>query len=104
MFCPEAVKWETYVMNRSPTLLVKNITPEEAWSDMKPTVKHFRVFGCLAFVHVPYVNRKKLDSKSTKCVLLGVSEESKAYKLYDPASKKIIVSRYVVFEESKSWD
>jgi hypothetical protein len=104
MFWLEAVKWATYVLNRSPTLSVKNITPEEAWSDMKPTVKHFRVFGCLAFVHIPDVNRKKLDSKSTKCVLLGVSEESKAYKLYDPVSRKIIVSRDVVFEESKGWN
>ena len=101
MFWPEAVKWASYVMNKSPTLSVKNITPEEAWSDIKPTVKHFRVFGCLAFVHVPDVNRKKLDSRSTKCVLLGVSEESKAYKLYDAVSKRIIISRDVVFEESK---
>jgi hypothetical protein len=62
------------------------------------------VFGCLAFVHVPDVNRKKLDSRITKCVLLGVSEESKAYKLYDPASKRIIVSGDVVFEESKGWE
>ena len=38
------------------------------------------------------------------CVLLGVSEESKAYRLYDPASQKIIVSRDVVFEEDKGWD
>lgn len=27
------------------------------------------------------------------CVLLGISEESKAYRLYDPNLKKIIVSR-----------
>lgn len=38
------------------------------------------------------------------CVLLGVSEESKAYRLYDPISKKIIVSKDVVFEEDKAWD
>jgi hypothetical protein len=50
------------------------------------------------------VNRKKLDSRSTKCVLLGVSEESKAYKLYDPVSKRIIISKDVIFEESKGWD
>jgi len=31
------------------------------------------------------------------------SEESKAYKLYDPVKEKIIVSRDVVFEESKGW-
>lgn len=61
------------------------------------------MFGCIAHVHIPDVHRKKLDNKSMKCVHLGVSEESKAYKLYDPVNKKIIVSRDVVFEESKGW-
>lgn len=32
-----------------------------------------------------------------------MSEESKAYKLYDPVEEKIIVRRDVVFEESKGW-
>ncbi|CAJ2671832.1 unnamed protein product [Trifolium pratense] len=103
-FWPESVKWAVYVLNRSPTLSVKDTTPEEAWSGMKPSVKHFKVFGCLAFVHVPDAQRKKLDDKSIKCVHLGVSEESKAYKLYNPADKKIIVSRDVVFDESKGWN
>ena len=48
--------------------------------------------------------RKKLDDKSFQCVLLGMSEESKAYRLYDPTSKKIVVSRDVVFEEDECWD
>jgi hypothetical protein len=48
--------------------------------------------------------RKKLDAKSIKCVYLGVSEESKAYRLYDPVNKKVIVSRDVVFEEGVSWN
>jgi hypothetical protein len=47
-FWPDAVKWATYVLNRSPTLAVKDMTPEEAWSGQKPFVHHFRVFGCLA--------------------------------------------------------
>ncbi|CAL9005605.1 unnamed protein product, partial [Prunus brigantina] len=46
----------------------------------------------------------KLDAKSFTCVLLGVSEESKAYRLYDPVAKKVVISRDVVFEEDKSWD
>jgi len=50
------------------------------------------------------VHRKKLDNRSIRCVSLGVSEESKAYKLYGPIAKKIIVSRDVVFEESKGWN
>ena len=46
---------------------------------MKPTVKHFRVFGCDAFVHIPRDERHKLDSKSKKCILLGYGEETKGY-------------------------
>jgi hypothetical protein len=103
-FWPEAVKWATHVINRSPTLSVKNITPEEAWSGAKPAVQYFRTFGCIAHVHVNDVQRKKLDKRSKICVLLGISDESKAYKLYDPADKKIIVSRDVIFEEDKSWN
>jgi len=103
-FWPEAVNWTVHVLNRSPTLAVKNQTPEEAWSGIKPSVVYFRVFGCISHVHVPDSKRAKLDDKSLACVLLGVSEESKAYRLYDPASQKIIVSRDVVFEEDKCWN
>jgi len=78
-FWPEAVNWTVHVLNRSPTLPVKNKTPEEAWSGVKPSVEHFKVFGCIAHVHVHDSNRTKLDDKSLNCVLLGVSEESKAY-------------------------
>ena len=35
---------------------------------------------------------------------MGVSEESKAYRLFDPLSNKIIVSRDVVFEEDQQWN
>lgn len=102
-FWPEAVNWTIHVLNRSPTLAVKNQTPEEAWSGGRPSVEHFRIFGCVAYAHVPDVRRKKLYAKSLPCVLLGISEESKAYRLYDPVEKKIVVSRDVVFEEDKSW-
>jgi hypothetical protein len=85
-------------------LTVRNQTPEEAWGGIKPSIVYFRVFGCISHVHVPDSKRAKLDDKSLACVLLGVSEESKAYRLYDPASQKIIVNRHVVFEEDKGWN
>ncbi|PRQ50963.1 putative RNA-directed DNA polymerase [Rosa chinensis] len=71
VFWPEAVNWCIYVLNRSPTLAVKGVTPEEAWSSIKPSVDHFCVFGCVAHVHVPDSRRKKLDNKSFRCVVLG---------------------------------
>ncbi|KAK9922022.1 hypothetical protein M0R45_030504 [Rubus argutus] len=70
-FWPEAARWTVHVPNRSPTLVVKDKTPEEMWSGVKPKVDYFRVFGCLAHVHVPNQKRTKLDDKSLQCVLLG---------------------------------
>lgn len=65
---------------------MKDKTPEEAWSGLKPSVEYFKVFSCIGHVHIPDIKRKKLDNKSFKCVFLGVSEESKAFQMYDPES------------------
>ena len=52
-------------------------------------------------MHVPKENRKKLDSKTTKCLFLGLDNETKAYRLYDQGRWKVIISRDVVFDETK---
>ncbi|GAU16533.1 hypothetical protein TSUD_167640 [Trifolium subterraneum] len=102
-FWPEAVNWAIYVLNRSPTAAIKDMTPEEVWSSTKPSVKHFKIFGCIAYAHVPDAQRKKLDDKSVKCVFFGISEETKAYRLYNPITKRIIISRDVKFVEKDKW-
>ncbi|GJR45348.1 uncharacterized mitochondrial protein-like protein [Tanacetum coccineum] len=48
--------------------------------------------------------RRKLDGKSQKHVFIGYCTQSKAYKLYEPISKKIVISRNVVFDEHASWN
>lgn len=66
-------------------------------------MEHFRVWGSLGHVHISDEKRSKLDDKSMTCILLGFSEESKGYMLYNPETKKNVVSRDVVFEENKRW-
>ncbi|RVW68896.1 Retrovirus-related Pol polyprotein from transposon TNT 1-94 [Vitis vinifera] len=68
------------VMNMKSYSAVKNVTPEEAWSGVKPTVEHFRVFGCVAHVHVPDSKRTKLDNKSLE---LGVDTSYEEQVLVD---------------------
>ena len=104
LFWPEAAKWGIHVLNRSPTVALKEMTPEECWSGVKPNVDYFRVFGCVAHVHVLDRGRTKLDERSHECVFVGVSEETKAYRLYDPKINRVIVSRDVVCDESVGWD
>ena len=60
-------------------------------SEQKPTIDHFRIFGCVAYAHIPDQKRKKLDDKREKCIFLGVNDQLKAYKLYNPNTKKILI-------------
>jgi hypothetical protein len=69
----EEVSTATYVLNRCPTKMLDGITPEECWSGNKPNVSHLRVFGSIAYRHVPDQLRRKLDDKSEVMILLVIT-------------------------------
>ena len=71
---------------------------------MNHYVSHLKVFGCVIYSHVPDELRKKLDKKGQKCILVGYSEDTKAYKSYDLVARKVIISRDIQFIENESWD
>ncbi|KAJ9559214.1 hypothetical protein OSB04_013828 [Centaurea solstitialis] len=104
VFWAEAAVWTFYILNRCPTKALMDVTPQEAWCGTKPSVEHFKVWGSIAHVHVPGEKRSKLDDKSVTCILVGLSEESKGYRLLNPQTKKIITSKDVRFEEDKLWE
>ena len=83
-FWAEAIACVVYILNRIPTKSVKNTTPQEAWNGKKHNVSHFRVFGCVAYSLVTSELRRKLDDNSENGIFIGYSEESKAYRLYNP--------------------
>ncbi|KAI5342769.1 hypothetical protein L3X38_010645 [Prunus dulcis] len=80
------------------------MTPQEAWNGKKPSVDHFKMSRYIAYAHVRDQRRKKLNDKSEKCVFLSVSETSKAYTLFNLVTKKVVISRDVVFEEETMWN
>lgn len=100
----EAVACVIYVINKSPTKSVMKKVSEQARSSMYCSVYHLKVFGCVAYAHVPKERRGKLDDKIEKRIFIGYCEQSKAYKLYNPITKKTIISRDVVFREQQSWN
>ena len=98
-FWAEAVSTAVYIRNRCPTKAVKGMTPYEALFGSKPSVNHLRIFGCIAYSHVAKDERRKLDSKSRKLILLGYADNRKAYCLYDFQKRRVVFSRDVVFNE-----
>jgi hypothetical protein len=57
----EASMTTIYVQNISPHRILKDMTPEEAFSRNKPNVKHLRIFGCPVYIHIPKEKKKKLE-------------------------------------------
>lgn len=97
----EAVNTAVYLKNRSPAaVLENNTTPYEKWTGRKPDLQHIRMFGSPVMVHIPKVRRNKWDKKSQMLRLVGYSENTKGYRLYDQKTNKITVARDVVVMES----
>nr|GEU62649.1 ankyrin repeat-containing domain, PGG domain protein [Tanacetum cinerariifolium] len=94
-FWAEAVRHAIYILNSVPTKALDDITPYEA-------IK--RVFGCIAYAKVPSQRLKMLDDRSSRMVYLGNEPGSKAYRLFDPTTQKICVSRDVKFKKNETWD
>ncbi len=61
------------------------------------------MFGCIAYVHVPNEKISKLDPKAEKCIFIGYSLKQKGYRCFNPSTRKLQVSRDVVFDEMVNW-
>jgi hypothetical protein len=91
-----------YIQNKSPRIFVKDKTPYEAWSDLKPEVTHFRIFGSRAWAQIPSEKRMALDPQSIECIFVRYPDSVKGYRLIDISSNQIIIECSVQFEESVS--
>ncbi|KAI5350770.1 hypothetical protein L3X38_003661 [Prunus dulcis] len=88
---------------RCPTKSLNNITPFEAYSGRKPGIAHLSIFGSLCYVLVPSELRRKLEPKSVKGVFVGYATCEKGYRIFDPISKKLFLSRDIIFDNEGSW-
>ena len=89
-FLAKVVETACYLVNRSPSSVLEDNTPNEVWIAKKPSLSHLRVFGCDSYVHVLKDKRKKLDSKSEKCIFIGYKDGLKGYKLWNPVTRKVV--------------
>lgn len=96
----ECVLTSAYLINRTPSVLLKNKTPFEVLFGHAPGYKHLRVLGCLAYAHNGDHKGDKFAARSRRCVFLGYPYGKKGWKLYDLDRKVIFVSRDVVFQET----
>ncbi|CAI7752447.1 unnamed protein product [Closterium sp. NIES-54] len=107
-FWPDAVRSACVAKNRALTHVGEDKwVPYVEWIGRKPKVDMLRVFGCMCMALVPkHLRHNKLGAKAIWAVHLGMAQNSKGWLLWDPFSKKVLVSRDCKFMENlmyKDW-
>ena len=63
-------------------------------------MKYFRIFGSTCFILKDRENVGKFDSQSDEGIFLGYSSTSKAYRVYNKRTIKVMETMNVVIDES----
>ena len=100
IFWHHALQMTTYLHNIIPNKKLNLQSPTKILYQKDRAYSHLRVFGCLCYPLIPSTTRNKLQPRSTPCVFLGYLSNHRGYKCYELSSRKVIISRHVLFEEN----
>ena len=101
-FWNHALKWATYLYNRTPHSALDFLTPFEKAHNSKPDITNIRKFGSLVNVYDKTITRgNKFGSRSTKQYLIEITPTG--YKTYDPITRKITPVCSVEIHEDKTY-
>ncbi len=96
----EAFFTAVYLINRLPSSTIGMHTPFFKLHGIHPDYKSLKVFGCRCFPYLRDYAKNKFEPKSYPCVFLGYSPIHKGYRCLHPPTKRVYLSRHVVFDES----
>lgn len=87
----------THSINKIPTSATEFKIPYKSLFQAKEDYSHLKTFGCLCFASIH--DSDKFDPRAIKSVFLGYLDNQKGYLLYNLQTKKVFVSRHVIFHE-----
>ena len=71
------------------------------------SVEHLRKFGCVAWVHMHSTDKRRkgqpMAPTSRKAMFVGYSQNSHAYRFWDPATKSLFERRDATFFEDETF-
>ena len=101
----EAANTAVYLLNRVPNKNTGRTTPFERYFGKKPRVSHLRAYGCLAMMKLQEKKRsgyqRKLEHRARETILVGY-EMDFTYRLYDPKTNQVYVTREANFDELRA--
>ncbi|GAA5960911.1 hypothetical protein JCM21900_000562 [Sporobolomyces salmonicolor] len=94
----EALLAFLFVKNHSPHATLNSKVPLAVWRGRLVRVDMLCVWGCRAW-HTFSKTKSKLDARAVPLVFVGYDGDTRAYRLLNPQSKRIIRSRDTRFQE-----
>jgi len=95
-----AVKYAKYIYNLTPHSSINFSIPNELFFNKRATIKHIKVFGCIAFYKNFSQQKHKLDPNAKKGIFLGFNTQSNSYIIMDYHNHTIHQVREAVFFEN----
>jgi len=89
-----------FLINRMPTSTLKMASPFTKLFGQEPHYNTLKVFGCRCFPYLKGYNKDKFQPKTFPCIFIGYSLLHKGYRCYHPESRRVYISRHVIFDES----
>lgn len=75
-------------------------SPYEVLFLRTPDYSGIRILGCRCFPCLRDYRKHKFDVKSFPCVFIGYNPLHKGYRCLNPQTKRVYISRHVIFDES----
>ena len=86
----EALKIATYILNQVPSKFVP-MTPYEPWSQKRPSLRHFHIWGCKVEVRLYNSQSKNLDPKTISGYFTGYYVGLRGSRFYCPSHTAIVI-------------
>ncbi|CAI7781773.1 unnamed protein product [Closterium sp. NIES-54] len=95
---PFAVQYAAHQLNLQPRVSLPETSPTLLWTGKVGDASAFRVWGSRAFVRD--LSADKLSPRAVPCVFLGFPPDAPGWQFYHPASRRVLSSQDVTFNES----
>lgn len=102
-FWAELAQYTCLQINHSPTVALDHDTPHDRMkthltSHLHPfSIQRLKPFGCLAYVH--FKPDRKVQPPAKRMIFIGLEPGSKAFRLWDPSTRRVVISADVKFGE-----
>jgi hypothetical protein len=98
-FWANAINTACYISNRIFLRSILNLTSFELIFGCKPSVSHFRSFGCKCFI-LKHDNLDRFESRSSDGILLDYTPHGRSYRVFNIETNTVIESYDVTFDET----